>query len=195
MGIRHERCRMSTTVALRGHSNRVAGCPLSGVKRTPRAMHTKRGGCAAVVPAKKRFLSGNVRALHRIFGEARRSHSRTSAFGVKADITLRLCSIGFLFRLRHSGRFAPADCFPGAILVSIPNTSNDNVVDHAHDRGNDQRHQELAHGSGLLTTEQRKRVLHVSLRGCPRRRSPIGRMSAIGPKRTKLSFGLRRFVR
>ena len=34
MGIRHERCRMSTTVALRGHSNRVAGCPLSGVKQT-----------------------------------------------------------------------------------------------------------------------------------------------------------------
>ena len=36
MGIRHERCRMSTTVALRGHSNRVAGCTLSGVKRTCR---------------------------------------------------------------------------------------------------------------------------------------------------------------
>ena len=31
MGIRHERCRMSTTVALRGHSNRVAGCQLSGI--------------------------------------------------------------------------------------------------------------------------------------------------------------------
>ena len=31
MGIRHE---LFTTVALRGHSNRVAGCPLSGVKRT-----------------------------------------------------------------------------------------------------------------------------------------------------------------
>ena len=69
--------------------------------------------------------------------------------GGKADITLCLCTIGFFFRLRHSGRFAPPDCFPGAILVSIPDASNDKVGDHTHDRGNDQRHQELAHGSGL----------------------------------------------
>ena len=80
------------------------------------------------------------------------------AFG-QAETTLRLCIIGFLFRLRHSGRFAPADCFTGAILVSIPDASNDNVGDHTHDRGNDQRHEELAHGSGLLIAEQRKPVL------------------------------------
>ena len=107
-----------------------------------------------------------------------------SAFGDKADITLRLCTIGFLFRRRRSGRFAPADCFPGTILVSIPDASNDNVGDHTHDRGNDQRHQELAHGCGPLITEQRKPVLCVSLRGC---RGPIGRMSAIGTKRTSPS--------
>ena len=89
-----------------------------------------------------------------------------SAFRGKANITLRLRPIGFLFRLRHSGRFAPADCFPGAILVSVPDASNDNVGDHTHDRGDDQHHQELAHGIGLLTTEQRKPVLYPSLRGC-----------------------------
>ena len=47
----------------------------------------------------------------------------------KADITLRLSTIGFLFRRRRRGRFAPADCFPGTILVSIPDASNDNVGD------------------------------------------------------------------
>ena len=87
-----------------------------------------------------------------------------SAFGGKADITLRLCTVGFLFRLRHSGRFVPTDCF-GTILVSFPDAPNDNVGDQTHDRGNDQRHQELAHGCGLLITEQRKPVLYVSLCG------------------------------
>ena len=87
-----------------------------------------------------------------------------SACGGKADITLRLCTVGFLFRLRHSGRFVPTDCF-GTILVSFPDAPNDNVGDQTHDRGNDQRHQELAHGCGLLITEQRKPVLYVSLRG------------------------------
>ena len=43
MGIRHERCRMSTTVALRGHSNRVAECPLLGVKRTSQIVRIRRG--------------------------------------------------------------------------------------------------------------------------------------------------------
>ena len=90
-----------------------------------------------------------------------------AAFGGKADIALCLRTIWFVFHRRHSGRFAPADCFPGTILVSIPDASNDNVGDHTHDRRNDQRHQELAHGCGLLVTEQRKRVLSVSLRGCP----------------------------
>ena len=40
------------------------------------------------------------------------------------------------------------------------------VGDQAHDRGNDQRHQELTHGCGLLITEQRKPVFYVSPRGC-----------------------------
>jgi hypothetical protein len=76
----------------------------------------------------------------------------------------------------HSGRFAPTDCF-GTIRVSFPDAPNDDVGHQTHDRGNDQRHQELAHGCGLLITEQRKPVLYVSLRG-------VGRMSAIGTKRT-----------
>ena len=57
-----------------------------------------------------------------------------SAFGGKADITLRLCTVGFLFRLRHSGRFVPTDCF-GTILVSFPDAPNDNVGDQTHDGG------------------------------------------------------------
>jgi hypothetical protein len=77
------------------------------------------------------------------------------ACGGRADITLRLCTVGFLFRLRHSRRFAPTDCL-GIILVSFPDAPNDNVGDQTHDRGNDQRHQELAHDCGLLITEQRK---------------------------------------
>ena len=87
-----------------------------------------------------------------------------SACGRRADITLRLCAVGFLFRVRYSGRFAPTDCFV-TILVSFPDAPNDNVGDQAHDWGNDQSHQELADGCGLLITEQRKPVLYVSLRG------------------------------
>ena len=78
---------------------------------------------------------------------------------------IRLCTVGVLFRLRHSGRFARTGCF-GTILVSFPDPPNDNVGDQTYDRRNDQRHQELAHGCGLLITEQRKPVLYVSLRGC-----------------------------
>ena len=44
------------------------------------------------------------------------------------DITLRLCTVGFLFRLRHSGRLVPTDCF-GTILVWFPDASNDNIGD------------------------------------------------------------------
>jgi hypothetical protein len=90
-----------------------------------------------------------------------------SAFGGKADITLRLCIVGFLFRLRHSGRFAPTDCF-GTILVSFPDAPHDNVCDHTHDWGNDQGHQELAHVCGLSITEQPKPVLFVSPRSAGR---------------------------
>ena len=72
----------------------------------------------------------------------------------------RLGSLAFRVARRRRTRF-------GTILVSIPDASNDNVGDHTHDWGDDQRHQELAHGSGLLITEQRKPVLHISLRGCP----------------------------
>jgi hypothetical protein len=96
--------------------------------------------------------------------------------GRQTFIAIRLCTVWSLFRLRHSGRFAPTDCF-GTILVSFPDAPNDDVGDQTHDRGNDQRHQELAHGCGLLITEQRKPILYVSLRG-------VGRMSAIGTKRT-----------
>ena len=90
--------------------------------------------------------------------------------GRQTFIAIRLCTVWSLFRLRHSGRFAPTDCF-GTILVSFPDAPNDDVGDQTHDRGNDQRHQELAHGCGLLITEQRKPILYVSLRG-------VGRMSA-----------------
>ena len=74
----------------------------------------------------------------------------------------RLGSLAFRVARRRRTRF-------GTILVSIPDASNDNVGDHTHDWGDDQRHQELAHGSGLSITEQRQPVLRVSLRGCPRR--------------------------
>ena len=84
--------------------------------------------------------------------------------GRQTFIAIRLCTVWSLFRLRHSGRFAPTDCF-GTILVSFPDAPNDDVGDQTHDRGNDQRHQELAHGCGLLITEQRKPVLYVSLCG------------------------------
>jgi hypothetical protein len=49
--------------------------------------------------------------------------------------------------IRHIDPFvAPPDCFTGTILISFPDASNNDVGDHAHDRGNDQHHQELAHG-------------------------------------------------
>lgn len=51
------------------------------------------------------------------------------------------------------------DCFTGTIFVSLPDESNDDVGDHAHDWGDDQHHQELAHGSCLQITEQRKPIL------------------------------------
>jgi len=38
------------------------------------------------------------------------------------------------------------DCFTGTILISLPDESKDDVGDHAHDWGDDQHHQELAHG-------------------------------------------------
>ena len=75
-----------------------------------------------------------------------------SAFGGKADVTLRLCTVGFLFRLRHSGRFVPT-------TASAPFSSRSQMRrtmmlgNQTHDRGNDQRHQELAHGCGLVITE------------------------------------------
>ena len=84
--------------------------------------------------------------------------------GRQTFIAIRLCTVWSLFHLRHSGRFAPTDCFRHYSRL-VPDAPNDDVGDHTHDRGNDQRHQELAHGCGLLITEQRKPVLYVSLRG------------------------------
>ena len=144
-------------------------------------MHTKRGGCAAMLPAKKRFLSGNVRALHRIFGEARRSHLRTSAIEGNADIARRLCTIGFLFRLRHSGRLA-GQCFPGAILVSIPNASNDNVGDHTHDRGDNNVTKSWPMAAAFKLPNNVSLFCRFRYVGVRRRRSSIGRMSAFGTK-------------
>ena len=57
-----------------------------------------------------------------------------SACGGKADITLRLCTVGFLFRLRRSGRFVPLIA-SAPVLVSFPDAPNDNVGDQTHDRG------------------------------------------------------------
>ncbi len=102
-----------------------------------------------------------------------------SACRGRADITLRLCIVGFLFRLRHSGRFAPTDCF-GTILVSFPDAPNDNVGDHTHDRGNDQGHQELAHAAAFQLPNS------VSL-FCTFRHVGVGRMSAL-----RLQMGVKR---
>jgi hypothetical protein len=81
------------------------------------------------------------------------------------DITLRSRTIGFLLRRRHSGKFAPAGCFPGTILVSVPDASNDNVRDHTHDRGPISVTKSWPMAAAIA--EQRKRVLYVSPRGCP----------------------------
>jgi hypothetical protein len=43
-----------------------------GGNTDPRAMRTKRGGCANGAPSQKEISLWNVRALHRIFGEAKR---------------------------------------------------------------------------------------------------------------------------
>ena len=73
-----------------GEQTTSVRCPLSGGKAgPPRYAHKARAVQRCSQP-KERFLSGNVRALHRIFGEARRSHSRTSAFGGKADMVIAL---------------------------------------------------------------------------------------------------------
>jgi ribbon-helix-helix protein len=69
---------------------------------------------------------------------------------------------GCPFRRLHSGRIAPPGYFTGTVLVSLPNEPNDEVGDHAYDRGDDQRHQELAHGCCLPITKQLKPVLHLS---------------------------------
>jgi hypothetical protein len=51
------------------------------------------------------------------------------------------------------------DAVTGGILVPLPDVSNDNIDEHAHDRRNDQRHQELARGCVPFNYEQRKPVL------------------------------------
>src|SRR5674476_256578 len=71
--------------------------------------------------------------------------------GIVAYIVVRLISArdengGSDIVRRRSGGVASPDYFTATILVSLPDESNDDVGDYAHDRGNDQHHQELAHG-------------------------------------------------
>jgi hypothetical protein len=56
--------------------------------------------------------------------------------------------------------------YAGPIFVSLPDASDDDIGNHAHDWGNDQRYQELAHGctlpSNRLIVAQRNRFLRFS---------------------------------
>jgi hypothetical protein len=57
-----------------------------------------------------------------------------------------LCIGARLFRGHRCGGVASHDD-AGTIFFSLPDASDDDIGNDAHDRGNDQRHQELAHGS------------------------------------------------
>jgi hypothetical protein len=57
-----------------------------------------------------------------------------------------LCIGARLFRRRRFGGVASHDD-AGTIFFSLPDASDDDIGNHTHNGGNDQRHQELAHGS------------------------------------------------